>query len=305
MAYPILPQKLQRQYDNMASIYEGNIHSGHYREALIVAKSLYKNMLDWQKTNNQRYHKGYPIHNIGYALHLQNANKEALKYFILAYIEDLFSADRLEEAYTTPAGQTLLLGYKYSIELLELLKEEVTELKNQGKVPFDPEEVLNILNKEKKDYKDIQGKIDVRIKEHSVREFPNIESEWNKRVFIGGSGAAIINQIRDIVDELDNYDPIVVIEFNKPDDITIYQKCLTLLHSCKYAIFDLSMPGGQIIEIERAPEYGVKTLAICQADKDHNITEVLKSCLKDRNIEYLTYTEFSELEDIFRDFLKE
>lgn len=304
MAYPILPKELQREYDNTARIYEGTIHSGHYREALIIAKSLYRKMLDWQKANNKRYHKGYPLHNIGYALYLQNENKEALKYFILAYIEDLLSADRPEEAYATPAGQTLLLGYTLNPEILVSFKKKVNELKKVNRIPNKPEEVLSELWKTEFDYKKSVEAETQKPKKHTQREFPKIETEWDKRVFIGGSGAAIINKIRDIVNELDNYDPIVVIDFNKPDDVTVYQKCLTLLQRCKYAIFDLSLPGGQIIEIERAPDYCVKILAVCQADKEHNITEVLKSCLKDRNIEYRTYTDFSELGDIFNDFLK-
>ena len=86
--------------------------------------------------------------------------------------------------------------------------------------------------------------------------------------------------------------------------MTIYHKCLTLLHSCKYAIFDLSEQAGQLVEVERAPDYGVKTLVIWPINKELSITQMLKSCLEDRRIEYNSYTKFSELDSIFHDFLK-
>ncbi len=304
MAYPILPEEAQIQFDDVARKYAVFIHTQQYPEALSIIKDLYNKMLDWQQKYGQRFHKGYPIHNIGYTFHLQANHEEALKYFILAYVEDLLSADRLEEADATPAGQTLLLGYKYSPELLELLKRKVSGLKKQDGIPLQPEEVVQELGKSKTGYQDIKGKIEVQVKEHRLRKFTIFDSEWETRVFMGGSGDAIINKMRDIVDKIGGYDPVVVVDFNMPNDMTIYNKCLTLLHSCKYAIFDLSMSGGQIVEIERAPDYGIKTLAVCQADKEHFITQVLKSCLEDRRIEYKSYTDFSELENLFCGFLK-
>jgi len=40
---------------------------------------------------------------------------------------------------------------------------------------------------------------------------------------------------------------------------------LLLLHTCGYARVDVSYPGGQFVEIERARDYGVKVLLVRQA----------------------------------------
>lgn len=305
MAAPILPEELQKELDNVAGKYSFFIHTQQYPEAQNIITHLFDKMLGWQKKYEKRFHKGYPLHNIGYALYLQKKHDEALKYFVLAYIEDLISVDNEDDADSSPAGQTLLLGYKLSPELLNPLKRIVSELKKQNNIPLHPFEVMLELEKSKPDYKeDIEDKT-VKPKEHRSRKFAIFDSEWETRVFIGGSGDAIINYMRDIVDKIGGYDPVVAVDFDMPKEMTIYHKCLALLHSCKYAIFDLSILGGQIIEIERTPDYGVKTLAVWQADKERSVTQVLKSCLEDRQIKYKSYTDFSELEDIFREFLKE
>lgn len=304
MAAPILPEELQKELDDLARKYSICIHTQEYDSALNIITDLRNKMLAWQQEYGQRFHKGYPIHNIGYTLHLQNKHEEAIKYFVLAYIEDLLSADRPEEADATPAGQTLLLGYKLSPELLKPLKRTVIELKKQGRIPLKPEEVIQELQKLKPDFEeDIEDKT-VKPKERRRRKFTIFDSDWETRVFIGGSVDAIINQMRDTVEKIGGYDPVVATDFNMPRGMTVYHKCLALLHSCKYAIFDLSIQGGQLIEIERAPDYGVKTLVVWSRDKEQHITEVLKSCLKVRGIEYRSYTEFPELEGIFREFLQ-
>lgn len=302
MTAPILPKELQEELDDFAGRYSICIHTQEYPVALNIVTDLHNKMLGWQQKYGQRFHKGYPIHNIGYTLYLQNKPQEALRYFILAYIEDLLSADSEDEADSTPAGQTLLLGYKLSPKLLEPLKKKVGELREQNRIPLKPEEVLQELEKSKIDYKDIEAKITVK---HRLRKFTIFDSEWERRVFIGGSGDAIINYMRDTVEKLGlGYDAIVATDFNMPEGMSIYHKCLTLLHCCKYAIFDLSKQAGQLIEVERAPDYGIKTLVIWQTMDERFITEMLKGCLDNRRIGHKSYTEFAEMEGIFREFLQ-
>jgi len=302
MAAPVLPEEEQREFDNEAGKYTVYIHAQQYERALNVVTKLYRRMLGWQAKYDHRYHKGYPIHNIGYALFRQNKAHEALKYFILAYVEDLLSADEVDEADTTSAGQTLLLGYKYNPQLLGLLKQKVTELKNSGSLPRQPEDVLNELEESETDYKDVQATITVSPR---TRKFTQFDTEWDTRVFVGGSGEAVINYMRDMVNRMGGYDAVVAADFDMPNGMTIYHKCLALLHCCKYAVFDLSAQGGQLIEVERAPDYGVRPLVVWQKDKEQSITAVLKSCMKDRKIKYKSYSKFEELESIFRDFLQE
>lgn len=305
MPYPPIPEELQREIEDSARRYMFYVHTQQYPQAHQVASEALDKMLACQEATGKRVHKGWALHNIGNALLVQGRIDEALTCFIKAYIEDLLSADNQDEADATPAGRTLLLIYKLSPELLKPLKQTVKELKIRGRIPIDPTKVLEELHRWRPTYeKDVKEK-KTKPAEHPVRKFMSLETDWNTRVFIGGSSEPVINAIRELVDGIGGYDPVVATDFTTPDDISIYNKCIALLHCCKYAIFDLWPPGGQMIEIERAPDYGVATLAVCPADKEHHITAMLKSCLEDRQIQYKSYREFPELEDIFREFLKE
>ncbi|MFC2059847.1 tetratricopeptide repeat protein [Chloroflexota bacterium] len=284
MAAPILPPELQKELDDTAGKYSICIHTQQYDAALSIITDLRDRMLAWQKEYGKRFHKGYPLHNIGYALYLQNKHEEAVKYFILAYIEDLISADNEDEADSTPAGQTLLHGYKLDQKLLKPLKQTVLEFRNQDKEILEPEEVLHELEKSIPQYEKGIEESKVEPKERPKRKFTIFCTEWGKRVFIGGSGkqTTTIDNMRDTVEKL-GYDAIVAVDFDMPCGMAgVYHKCLTLLHCCKYAIFDLSEHAGQLLEIERAPDYGVKTLAIWPKSREETISQILKSCLKSR-----------------------
>ena len=93
-------------------------------------------------------------------------------------------------------------------------------------------------------------------------------------------------------------------DFETPEGVTIYHKCLLLLHCCKYAIFDFSEQAGQLLEIERVQEYGVKTLAVWPENKESALTQMLKSSLENRGIEYKPYETFDEMTHIISEFLR-
>lgn len=312
MAHPPLPEDEQTEFDEMAKAYSYLIHTHKYDEALGVVQNLHTRMIDWQEKSGRRLHKGYPIHNIGYTLYLMNKTEEAPRYFLLAYIEDLLSADNADEADLTPAGRTLIQGYKYDPGFIQLLKDITNGLKKSNKYPPHPEMILDEAIKEfvprtRVEFKTTLGLITVppkAVKERPIRTFRNFDSEWEDRVFIGGSGGLIVefNQIRNIVKQL-GYDPIVAVEFDMPKEMTVYRKCLLLLHNCKFAIFDLTEQKGQLLEVERTTDYGVKTLLVWQRYKDDTITQMLKSSLHERGFKADTYENFDELEGIIGKFL--
>jgi len=192
MTAPTLPEKAQIELDAMARKYSVCIHTQAYDEALEIMRTLHTKMLGWQQEYGNRFHKGYPIHNIGYTLYLENKHQEALKYFIWAYIEDLISADDENQADSTPAGQTLIIGYRYNPDVLSLLKQTVSRLKREGKIPYTPEDIVKQLVVSEPGYaKDLQGIIAVRLAERSLRKFTKFESDWTGRVFIGGSSCLL------------------------------------------------------------------------------------------------------------------
>ncbi len=306
MAYPPLPEEAQRAFDNTARIYAVAIHGGHYDQALAVIKNLYHKMLGWQDKYHMRFHKGYPLHNIGYTLHLQDKHPDAEEYFVLAFIEDLLSADNEDEADSTPAGQTLLLGYKFTSALLETIKRKVRELKEEGRIPFTPEEIAQELKKSKAEFRNLQVAYMVIPKEAPLKPFTVFNMRWGKRVFVGGSIGLefIIDKIADIVAEL-GYDPIVCHHFEAPKEMEtdIHRKCLILLHCCKYAVFDIAEQTGQLIEVERACDYNVKTLVMWPKNKDTAITQMLKSQIDFQKITPALYEKIDDWKPTIQKFL--
>ena len=107
MAAPVLPRELQLKFNEMASQYAAHTYNKDFAAALVDLDSLYNEMLRWQREQNQRFDKSYPLHNIGCILRLQNKGEKALGYFIQAFIEDLFSASSRTDIDSSRAGQTL------------------------------------------------------------------------------------------------------------------------------------------------------------------------------------------------------
>ncbi len=298
MAYPKLPGEAQGELDDTATQYSHFMHTQQYPIALEMVTNLYNKMLGWQTQYEKRLHKGYPLHSIGYILNCEK-RREALKYFILAYVEDLLSADIEDEADLFPPGQTLLLN-EYEPEILESLKQIVANLKKNGGIPFAPEEVIRELGKS---WQDLKSKVATERKGYRLKKSPifDANSKREQRVFIGGSGKLhpIINYMKDTVVRL-GYHPVVVFDYDVPRVMDTRRKCIILLRTCKYGIFDLSEQSGQLVDINTLHDYDVESLLVWPKGKEKDITEMLDGYKKHT----LSYETFPEMENIFREFLK-
>jgi hypothetical protein len=60
---------------------------------------------------------------------------------------------------------------------------------------------------------------------------------------------------------------------------------------------------GQLIEVERSTDYGVKTMLVWPKARDKTITQMLKSALYKRKIKRATYMNSKELEKAINGFL--
>jgi len=96
-------------------------------------------------------------------------------------------------------------------------------------------------------------------------------SSYRSRVFIGGS---YHQEARDRLDNIKSavkragYQPVVADEVQLENAEDIHHETMVLLHSCRLAIFELSQLSGALMEIERLPDYGAKSL-ILYADPDN------------------------------------
>lgn len=89
--------------------------------------------------------------------------------------------------------------------------------------------------------------------------------DFGTRVFIGGNYkfGSVLYLIKDAVVAC-GYQPILVAEFEIPKAAT-REYSLQLLRQCKFAIFEVTMDGGSMIEMERAVDYD--TISLCLWDE--------------------------------------
>ena len=91
----------------------------------------------------KRLHKGTPLHNWGISILLQEEPRieEAVERIFLAYIEDLFDFDTIEQVHSAPAYKTLIPS-PLGVDALNSAQARVEELRRAGTIPRDPLEII-------------------------------------------------------------------------------------------------------------------------------------------------------------------
>lgn len=132
---------------------------------------------------------------------------------------------------------------------------------------------------------------------------------YDSRVFIGGNYESISNlrDIKDVVYELQaGFTPILPHDDFQIPPNQIYEWDLRLLHNCKYAIFEVTHPGGELFEIARCAEYKVITLLMYQA---RGFTEapprVKTMLLGSGSHEHQSYLNRDQLHQVVDKFLRQ
>jgi len=134
-----LPRELNQRFQGMALANESLMLSQQYDEARKGFQQIYDMLLQEQPLS-ARYHKGYALHQIGMTLLLAGKPQDALRYFVLAYIEDLLLQKEGEEdkAEEMPASKNLRRVYRVSDSALDQLKEIVRRRKKRGELkPYE------------------------------------------------------------------------------------------------------------------------------------------------------------------------
>ena len=160
--------------------------------------------------------------------------------------------------------------------------------------------------------KNISKCIDTETIPHS----PQIPYDPNKplgtihnRVFVGGNYdfMPLLREICKTVSD-NGYQPIFAYDFEVPKD-EIHDHDLRLLHNCKYAIFEVSNPAGELMEIERVRDWRIATLLIYQIRDKANptpppaVTSMLKTLKYDRSI-MEGFSSIEEMKEIIILWLK-
>lgn len=115
-----------------------------------------------------------------------------------------------------------------------------------------------------------------------------LEGTRRRRVFVGGSydqsRRAQLDELVSAV-RMIGYIPVVADWYKlEVPEIDIHDDTLALLHSCKLAIFELSVASGALMEIERVEDYGIETLVLFStpSNASHLPTRMLSSFIEVR-----------------------
>lgn len=146
--------------------------------------------------------------------------------------------------------------------------------------------------------------------------FPNgrlpldcLPGTYDSRVFIGGNYQSI-KDLRDIKEAVYNLGSIFVPilpydDFEIPPG-QVYATDLRLLHNCKYAIFEVTHPGGELFEIARCAEYRVTTLLVYQARGFADAPPSVKTMLLESGShEHRSYLDAKQLHQVIDEFLQQ
>jgi len=290
-----LPPDLDEEFQGMALTNQALLYSNDYQNALKGFRSIYKLLLDRQPQDS-RYHKGYPLHQIGITLFLSGNQTEALKYFVLAFIEDLLSKEEGQEnkADEEPAARMLRGAYGVPETSFVSFKKIVQEKKKIRQIVHDPNTVYDEVAKGKAPKNVVQPEEENPSIGQESRQPGQFNSVWERRVFLGGNYNYHLPELKRIktvcLDK--NYDPILAMEFKTPSG-KIHHHSLMLLHECSKAIFEVSEGAGQLMEIERLRDYEIKPLIVCKPEA--HLTRMLEELVSAQDHKIKRYSNEQEL----------
>lgn len=135
----------------------------------------------------------------------------------------------------------------------------------------------------------------------SVKQSPDqLPGKFDERVFIGGNYniPGNLRAIKGYVKQA-GFVPIFPLDdYDIPKD-QIHDWDVRLLHNCRYAIFDVSVPAGELMEIERALTFKTKTLLVFQVKESGQKTpEQVASMLRTSGHRLQGYSDPSDSNDL-------
>ncbi len=248
---------------------------------------------------------------IGVCYALKNEHKLALRYILLAYIEDTLNTplDSEAEADSLPAAQMLRNYYGLQPRVIQAVKKSANQTKREGEWPtiLDPTLVLRRLGSEMSiETENLQSNL-TRPPPEAPRRIPlGFPQPWEKRVFIGGNYQThmpVLRHVERIVASL-GFTPVIAFDVEISREST-YHHTLMLLHTCEYAVFEISAPSGQLMEIERTRDYQTKVLLLYSTTEPSGPpSQLVSSMLTSAEVGRVEgYVEMADIEPIIARFL--
>jgi tetratricopeptide (TPR) repeat protein len=249
------------------------LYVGRFQEAERCFLEQLKLRREIQEVEGRAIEKGAPFYNLGLSLVAQGRTEEGLRNILLAYIEDTLDTNYDDEDDAGRAFAAIFLrdAIRIKLRLLRELKAASRKAKADGlwTKTYDPADILREVVRSLS--LDDANMIQYCEKKELPREMPlGFPQPRERRVFIGtnyDTHAHVIPPIKEAVLRK-GYVPIIVKEVSF-DPKETHDVSLLLLHTCKYAIFDITDPGGQFMEIERARDYGLSVQLVRSRPSGH------------------------------------
>lgn len=284
------------------------LYAGKYEEAEAIFRNQYAILLDAQEKEHRPIHKGGSLHNLGLSLFGQKKNEAGLRQVLLAYIEDALNVpyDLEEEADRTPAARVLRDFLQIRLRVLREIRTVAREIKAKGlwKTAWRPEPILEEVVTKLGLQRDnlLSQCLLTPIPEGGVPlGFPQ---PWEQRVFIGANydtHSHIVPEVKEVVVRK-GYTPVIAYEVNIPQDLS-HHHSLMLLHTCKYAVFEVTSYAGQLMELERAKDYGVTVLLVRSALGTPPLAPHVSSMIQTLGYSLAYYRDIPSLKQCVASFL--
>jgi len=307
-----LPPELVNQFQQMEQEAFSYLVAGNFEEAAGIYERQYDilKIKEQQLPEGEKYHKGGPLYNWGISLLYQSKILLGFQKIALAYIEDLLDSSDITNAFEAPAYKTLQSYPLISNEFKERLKELANNRRVQNRVPRNPEEIMQEYPTE--GYADLSASFTINnIEENpiTIKQLePQIQNQLGahgpkeKRVFVGGSyrNIALLRYIAyQIVQNFNDFKAILPIDLpkltNESYDHLIHDVSMEYLKGCSFAIFEVSITNGHLMEIERARDIeDLKVVLVFQKTKPEDEPTITRMVLT-TNYRKIGYRNLAEL----------
>ena len=128
---------------------------------------------------------------------------------------------------------------------------------------------------------------------------------FKKRVFVGGNYDHLNSRLKPIATAVRKvkFFPVIAWDY-EVEKGAIHDTDLMLLHCCSHAIFDVTSPAGELMEIERTRDYRTRTLVVYEVrEEGGDPPESLTSMVSTFGTEMKGWASFKELRAVVADFL--
>jgi len=311
-----VPEQLMSKQINTALEGLSKLATADYEGAAERFSEQYRLLLNAQKEYKRTIYKGAALYNVGLARTYSKQYDLAIWNFSLAYIEDLLSTRIGSEREADSGGAAKVVTELYGMDegIIAKLKKFVLTLKKKVGEDLlkwseiaDPESIfLSVLKRLKIDRSRLLSKCRQKAPELVFLEIPQ---PWSRRVFIGGNYdvPSSLFAIAEIV-RARGYLPKLACNVTMMPDLekNIHDGSLMLLHTCRYAIFDVTSYSGWLMELERTRDYGIKKVLLVRntmypGTVNKNISRMIKGMGKTVK----PYKKIGDLEPIIEEFLPE